>query len=45
MDLIIVDITKCCDFFQALKVLRTGEFTPFVVFVAAPNNISIFDEV
>jgi hypothetical protein len=25
------------DIFQALKVLRTAEFAPFVVFIAAPS--------
>ena len=30
---------------QALKVLRTAEFAPFVVFIAAPTNLALLSEV
>ena len=33
----------CCFCSQALKILRTAEFAPFVVFIAAPKNISLMD--
>ena len=33
----------CC-YLQALKVLRTAEYTPFIVFIAAPT-MSSFNEV
>jgi len=35
---------NCCYLWQALKVLRTAEYAPFVVFVAAPT-IASFTEV
>ena len=39
-------LTHSCLFcvFQALKVLRTADFSPFVVFIAAPT-VASFNEV
>jgi hypothetical protein len=43
LSMLIIYVVKCFCCCQALKVLRTAEYAPYVVFIAAPNGLPCGD--
>ena len=39
----ITSLRCCCYNFQAIRVLRTGDFSPLIVFVAAPTIATLHE--